>query len=98
MTPHPERDGLHLLVGERTMNEEFETVAPCVACGSNLTKENGKAFWVQTGLGIAVLRTCKGIVCEARAIQEHREQPVRRIPRPVTKEEKAAAKAEGEKS
>jgi hypothetical protein len=77
--------------GSTTSAIEYEAVAPCLACGTRLTKENGKAFWVQTGLGITVLRVCKGSDCEARAIEEHREQPVHRIPRPVTKEEREAA-------
>jgi hypothetical protein len=71
---------------------------PCAGeCGGpEVTAADGVAFWVSTGLGITVLRTHRG-PCEAQALLVHREQPVVRIPRPLSRDEKkAAAKAKKE--
>ncbi len=60
---------------------------PCAGCDGPVTSKDGTRFWVRTGLGDTVLTTHKG--CEEKAMASHREQPVKRIPRPKTKDEKA---------
>jgi hypothetical protein len=58
----------------------------CAACGAVLTPETGKAFWVSTGIGITVKRTCREGTCERDAIAGEREQPCKRIPPPPVRE------------
>lgn len=66
--------------------DAYIPTARCVGCGQECDASNGTAFWVDTALGIAVLRSHRG-PCEALAVARYQEQPVKRITLGPTREE-----------
>lgn len=61
---------------------------PCRVCGAAGATTK---VWLDTPLGLSCWWTCAG-PCEARAVELEGEQPAKRVPEPLSREEKAEAR------
>lgn len=74
--------------------EPYRSSYPCRVCAAPAAEAR---VWLDTPLGLCCWHTCAGS-CEERAVELEREQPARRVPEPLTREERAAVRAEREEA
>lgn len=60
----------------------------CYGCELPVDEDATGTVWLQTPLGLTAVKTHREQACARLAAGRYPEQPAKRVPRPLTKEEK----------
>jgi hypothetical protein len=60
-----------------------EAMYTCAGCGGEVRESEVGSVWMETPLGRTCVKTHRDQACARLAVENEREQPARRVPRPA---------------